>query len=303
MKDWVIPPGIMRLKRTLVGKPNQREVSDKEMSLLLSTFSIKFNFNEIYQSAKSERCFILATGPSVKQQNLKNLKGEKCIAVSMFHLHEHIKDINPIWHVLAPPHFPFKDDTVEKIFSTLCTQYDASMPTRLLLGHTAYQHSYLKHLSKTETDLLRKFAGKLYFVNYGRAPVIDEVNYANERLWDLRQTPFHTRTVIYSAIQLAYFLGFKEIVLVGCDHDYLSDINRVENHHFYADEKGFSDKDNLSLFTRERWFFEYYNRWKGYRLMRKFLEEKGVSIYNATDGGMLDVFERKDLSLFLNIQK
>ena len=85
--------------------------------------------------------------------------------------------------------------------------------------------------------------------------------------------------------------------------DYLKDVERVTNHHFYREEDGVSDAEHLGSFTLERWFLEYYLRWKQYRLMREYLESKGVRVFNATTGGMLDVFPRVDLaSLFPNSQ-
>ena len=70
------------------------------------------------------------------------------------------------------------------------------------------------------------------------------------------------------------------------------DIKRITNHHFYEESQGISDVEHLRQFTSEKWFEEYYFRWKQYRLMKEYLNHKGVFIYNATRGGMLDVFPR-----------
>jgi uncharacterized iron-regulated protein len=37
-------------------------------------------------------------------------------------------------------------------------------------------------------------------------------------------------------------------------------------------------------------------RWKDYRLMNEYAASKGVKIINATNGGLLDVFERRELT-------
>ena len=128
---------------------------------------------------------------------------------------------------------------------------------------------------------------------------MSDANAGSEAVWDITGRPFLARTVIYGAIQLAAYLGCTQIYLLGCDHDYLADVKRTENH-FYQESKGNpDDRQHLEAFTTERWFQEYHRRWHDYRLMRTVLEKRGVQIINATDGGMLDVFPRASLnSLF-----
>ena len=124
---------------------------------------------------------------------------------------------------------------------------------------------------------------------------MDESNFLDEGKWDITKPLFDINTVVFSAIQVALYMGVKEIYLIGCDHDYLQDIKRVTNHHFYPEEAGISDRENLSAFDSEKWFGEYYYRWMRYRLMREYASRKGCTIFNATKGGMLDVFPRVDL--------
>jgi hypothetical protein len=104
------------------------------------------------------------------------------------------------------------------------------------------------------------------------------------------------RSVVYGAVQLAAYMGFTEIYLIGCDHNYLQELGQNAVH-FYEEKKG-NDKDaqHLEAFSTEKWFFEYYSRWRDYRLMATYLEQRGTQIYNATNGGMLDVFPRKSLN-------
>jgi hypothetical protein len=238
-----------------------------------------------------ERVFILASGPSIKTQNLKPLENETCIAVSHFHLHEDIHTINPRYHVLAPQHPPFNFNDSSKYFRDFIKAYPDNQ-TSIFLGINHYKYNYLQ-LLKEHPELKRPI---FYYLDYSAGMQLDEQNHLLDDSWDITKSPFAMRTVIYGAIQLAIFMGFKQIILLGCDHDYLNDINRTTNHHFYQEEKGISDKSHLEQFTREKWFFEYYMRWKDYRLMNEYAASKGVKIINATNGGLLDVFERRELT-------
>lgn len=299
LKKWIVPQGFLELKRSIRNPNNsvQPYSIQKKSNMAIAANSLgAFKGRYI-----RKRCYILATGPSIEKQDLTILRGQHCIAVSMFHLHRDIKLLKPIWHVLAPTHAPFKYELPEKFFSSAFSAYSDLDDINFLLGSVTYEYSYHNYLTKEPNKFLSRFNDFIHFVDFDNCPTLGEREFMNEEVWDLEKRPFKPRTVIYTAIQLAYFLGFNEIVLVGCDHDYLNDINRVENHHFYEESKGVSDKEHLGLFDRERWFFEYYSRWRDFRLMRTFLMSKGVRVFNATEGGMLDVFERRNLESFVNV--
>ena len=93
-------------------------------------------------------------------------------------------------------------------------------------------------------------------------------------------------TVTYSAIQLAAYMGFKAIYLIGCDCNYSAD-NTVKKES-YPDPRMFDEKatgmpPNISY------------QFMAYEVGRQECEKKGITIYNATRGGMLEVFERVSL--------
>ena len=277
---WLVPPGFQKL---LVKVRKKIIIGFQETQNIKTWTQINSKFKNIH---RDKRCFILATGPSIKKQDLKPLKNEICIAVGAFYLHKDVKEIAPKYHVNAPTHAPFKMELPKMYFEGYRDHY--SEETTIFLGYAPYEYSYLDFLQQNP-----KFISEnIHFLNYLESPALDEDNYKNPDIWDITKPLFSCRTVIYCAIQLAVYMGFKEIYLLGCDHDYLNDTSRVTNHHFYKEEDGVSDVQHLGAFTTERWFEEYHLRWKQYRLMDEFLQTKGIQIFNATDGGMLDVFPR-----------
>ena len=71
---WVLPPGILAFLRShLMAK----SLTQEEGAILRKNRAL--NNRHV-----GERCFILATGPSIKKQDLKLLRGETCIALSNF---------------------------------------------------------------------------------------------------------------------------------------------------------------------------------------------------------------------------
>jgi Protein of unknown function DUF115 len=284
---WTLPPGVQELIRITRNGANNSSHSLAEKLLLERN-------RELRDRHKGERCFILATGPSIREENLTGLKDELCIGVSQFFLHPDIQIINPKYHVLAPNHPPFNFNDLSKIFEGLSKSYSQNM--NYFFSHTNYEYSIYNFLQK-----FPQYQNKnIYYINYANSQQLNEKNYQNESLWDISKSPFVLRTVIYTAIQVALYMGCQKIYLLGCDHDYLQDMNRVTNHHFYKEEDGISDVEHLSSFTTEKWFGEYYFRWQQYRLMREYAQTKGCKIFNATQGGMLDVFPRVQLKDILS---
>ncbi|MDQ6904556.1 MAG: hypothetical protein M3139_16310 [Bacteroidota bacterium] len=295
LKHWIVPPGFYNLKRRIDQRYKNEEILDKVPVSLPNSGNGLFNFKDKYNG---KRCFILATGPSIATQDLSLLAGECCIAVSMFHLHKEICKIKPIWHVLAPVHPPFKLDTVKTILETCYDQYKGLKEINFMLGHRDYAYSY-KNYIKNETNRFKsEFENRIHYVDYNKSDAITEQNYDSTKIWDLEQKPFGMRTVIFPAIQLAYYLGFKEIILLGCDHDYLLDLTKVESQHFYPERDGFSDKETFTSANLEEWFYTYYVLWKEYRLIQNYMNDQNVKIINATNGGMLDVFPRVKFESF-----
>ncbi|MBY0124246.1 6-hydroxymethylpterin diphosphokinase MptE-like protein [Bacillus sp. S/N-304-OC-R1] len=95
-------------------------------------------------------------------------------------------------------------------------------------------------------------------------------------------------SVTYGAIQLAVYMGFKEIYLLGVDFNYAVTVNNEGKIITNQGVKDYFSKDNnlgLKLPNLE-------NSLLGFQAARKFADENGLVIRNATRGGKLEVFDR-----------
>ncbi len=127
-------------------------------------------------------------------------------------------------------------------------------------------------------------------------------------------------TVTITALQLAVHLGFNPIYLIGCDTNYIIP-NGVEAKG-QAKDPGtgeiISGYELKSLFDNDPNHFDsrYFgsgSRWHapnvngmiyGYQMVKIACDELGVSVLNATVGGMLEVFPRVNFdSLFTKSEK
>lgn len=105
-------------------------------------------------------------------------------------------------------------------------------------------------------------------------------------------------TVTYAALQLAYFMGFSKIALVGCDHSFSS---KGPDHK--AVVSGENDVDHF-----DKRYFSKGVKWQlpsiaeseeSYLKAKRFFEKDSRIIYNCTVGGKLEIYPRLSLDEFL----
>ena len=118
---------------------------------------------------------------------------------------------------------------------------------------------------------------------------------------DLSECAYWGGTVTFFNIQLAFFLGCDPIYIIGCDHNYV-----LKGDEAVEGARITSTSDDINHFHPD--YFGKGYRWHdpnvarmetAYLLARDVARQHGRSIYNATVGGHLEVFERKNFdSLF-----
>ena len=93
---------------------------------------------------------------------------------------------------------------------------------------------------------------------------------------------------MYDAIQLAVYMGYSEIYLIGADFSYLGSPEEKGNHvydNYTTEKRKFSGKSYIDASM------------KALRLSREYADAHGIKIYNATRGGKLEIFERMDVDI------
>lgn len=212
-----------------------------------------------------QRCFILANGPSLRKVDLSLLKDEVTIGMNRVYLLK--KEIG-----FEPTYLCVSDIDVQlKQFSNEYGQFNV----------TKFFEWNSRNIFKNQDHIIYfKQAYKLKFQENLLKPVGGG------------------KSVTFFCIQLAYYMGFDEVILIGKDHkyniegkpgDYIVSDGK-ENNHFI---KGYYK-------TNQRWRVpNYADEEISYELSRKAFEKSGRKIVDATVGGNLTVFEKVNyLSLF-----
>lgn len=115
---------------------------------------------------------------------------------------------------------------------------------------------------------------------------------------DIAHGIFNSSTGMYTAAQIAAYMGFTEIYFIGVDHHFhISQNNKgeivVDNTvKDYFSDKYNEDKSNLYIPNTEKSTLTYV-------AMKSHCEKRGIRVFNATRGGKLEVFPRENFdSLF-----
>jgi hypothetical protein len=109
-------------------------------------------------------------------------------------------------------------------------------------------------------------------------------------------------TVTYGAIQMAYYMGFKEVYLLGIDHNYSISLDekgipvvKEDVKDYFEGSKASNQGLNLPRVAEST---------LAYMTARRFADKhSNFAVYNATRGGKLEAFERVDLDKILSRKK
>lgn len=206
------------------------------------------NFKNIHQG---ERCFIVATGPSLKEEDLRILAEHKeiCFGVNrIFNVDERL------WR---PQYYIFLDRAGMTQYWDKIASYDVE---EKFLGDAYWKDT--------------EYKGNIHVIH---ALTVHSFNEPPRFSEQIERKVYSYSTVTYAAIQLAVYMGFSTIYLLGVDCNYSK--NSKKNY-FFEDKK----VDNLDH-HEERMIVAY-------KTAREYADSHGVKILNASRGGMLEEFER-----------
>lgn len=111
-------------------------------------------------------------------------------------------------------------------------------------------------------------------------------------------------TVMTYMIEMAMYMGFEEIYLLGvdCSNSFISGDNHFANGYYDKDMMRMEKRrtkllasDGKQMTMEELGAYRQDRSLLAYAKLRKYAESHGVKIFNATRGGYLEVFDRVDL--------
>ena len=228
-------------------------------------------FKNKYQG---KRCFICATGPSLTQEDVEMLKDEYTIGVnSICAMYP-----NTWWR---PKFYVFQDYTIYEMYGDW---FNREGKTIVFSGDPLV--GYVRGVKIREKCI--RFPVNWAYHNYAGIKGKPYVYFSD----DCYEKVYSGYTVTYSAIQLAMYMGFKEIYLLGVDCNY----NSGKKNHFVNTKKEF-------IRTSQGARKECAQQMLAYQKAKEAAERKNVRIYNVSRGGKLEIFPRINLEEVLNDDK
>lgn len=234
---------------------------------------------ELKDRYKGETCYILGSGPSIKSQDLKRLKGKYVITQNNFHVHPDIELLNPVAHCIVPKYQSkeYDEDWVEW-FQTM----NDKLPDR-----TIY---FMATNTKSIVDQFPDIAAKTYFLETGFNPLFLK----NARV-DITRRMMNIPTAITQCLTLALYMGFDKIYLSGMDLDQICRMGERDAVRFYGNSPITKNDAEKSIEVRQYSsgiaYFNRWNTWIQLNLLRNWAEKRNKEIINVTNGGLLDIFE------------
>lgn len=210
---------------------------------------------------QGERCFIVGTGPSVTVNDLNTLAyhKEKCVTVNMIYQIFPKTKWRPDYYVAV--------DTcmIEDLAQEL-----AKLPMKCKFIPEKPKVYWTQDGARTSIKINR---------------IRGEYNDKNVRFsQNAERCVYNGETVTYICMQLAVYMGFKEIYLLGIDFDYTADVYDKSNH-FEGYRNSYKEIRAQQFHAKKQII--------AYRKAKEIEESRGIQIINATRGGKLEVFERK----------
>ena len=257
-----------RLLRLLLKPMMEISFKVKEIIYLKSGYPEKISqYKDMY---KGKRCFVIGNGPSLRPEDLDLIRNEISFAANrIYNIYEKTQ-----WR---PTFFMGTDmdilrqeaGNIKKVNPlVMFLNYDASK----YFGFNNPNINYL--YLKGPFELIRN-----KFVQRGVSR--DVSKYATK-----------TQTVTCVSIELAMYMGFEKIYLLGVDHNFSKYVDSygkmVEDKTVQNYFLGMKGGDSQAILYVD-------DTTACYKMVNKCAKDRGIRIYNATRGGKLEVFDRVTL--------
>ena len=215
---------------------------------------------------KGQRCFIIGNGPSLTTDDLNILKNEDTFAFNRIYFMFDKTDWRTTYYMCVDTGvLGMNLSEIEKL----------DLPV-IILSDIA------RKSVKKQTDNIH------YLYDYSRFKINRwgfDPPYISEEVSDHCCFCF---TVTYDAIQLAIYMGYSKLYLLGVDHNYSVKVD-AKGHVIKDDSvKDYFEGLEKTAITA----MNYEATTTAFKVARKYCDSHDIIIKNATRGGKLDVFER-----------
>ena len=214
-----------------------------------------------------KRCFIIGNGPSLQMSDLNMLASHNEYSFGANRIYVSFSDT--IWR---PSFYCIQDGEMIKQYHTQIE--DLPVKYKFVSDYASTK----LHDKNFKTAIMFHLNPQRYFPYY---PAFSN---------DITQEIFEGFTVTYAELQIAAYMGFSQIYLLGVDCNY----SKILDSNGTIVETGSRDyfSDKYISANEKRNIPQLHNSLQAYKKAESYSRRNGFRIFNATRGGKLEVFER-----------
>ncbi len=224
---------------------------------------------EVINRYDSEIVYILANGPSLNNFNINKLIGENVITMNFFNLHPLKDELKIVAHCVGDP---INSMDIEK--------------TKTMMKEISAE-TYWFNIDAADHIKVNKYPNTYYYLQGVKhsAKIINGD--------DLAFISLSYQSTAQMAINVAMYMGFKKIYLLGFDHDWLA--TRGVSPHFYEDNEK-TQISELSVYSYTQMMEISLMLFRIYGKILSVSQKKGVEIINLSNPSFLDIFRREKMA-------
>ena len=290
-KDWIIiiymtkelrkwlPPVLNRDIYNI----NARVKNNRYLKLASKNSSLKGIHN-------GESCFILGSGGSLGDVDLRKLKNKNIISINNLFIIDGYKEIvsgvGAKYHLAAPLHPP----NDRKVWSSWLRAMEETVPCRvkMLFGVNSYENN--THSLVSEQGLFLSHECYYFVPVYNRFSC---TTHFTKRYIDLSGPVMGAGTASVYALMYAAYLGFSKVFLLGVDHDHIIKKTNGASMRVYTNA---IHQNNERLSDNEELFRKQANTFTQYKIIR---DSSNFTIINLSPVSLVDFFEYEQVKNIL----
>lgn len=260
MRDTVkehLPEGLLNAGRSTLDWIN-RVPEDLSAAVHPWRVDSRNKIRTFHDKYKGKRCFVIGNGPSLKNTDLQKLKGEYTFGMNRIYL--------------MFPELGFPTSFLVCVNDLVIEQTADEMQNLTIPRFFSWRSRKWLHPAQDLHFLHTTYTGPKFAQNAAR------------RLWE-------GATVTYVCLQLAFYFGFEEVILIGVDHNF---VTKGKPNTTIVSEGDDPNHFNPGYFGKGfRWQLPDLDTSEvAYSMAKQAFEADGRSIMDATLGGKLTIFPK-----------
>lgn len=253
-------------------------------------YSLIKNNKELYNIHRGERCFILGNGPSLREIDFRLLKNEYVFSVNYFNLVDGYRDVKTNVHLWMDMNtFGMRPEAKEDP-QMLKRNFREIGEENPLCFVPIQAYPFVKKYKLDDRLRIR-------YLHHDKDMLDEKITYI-----DLTKGIYTTTTVVQYAIQVAIYMGFSKIYLLGCDSTniitHLNTILGMQNTSLHAYDSMYDNAEDATKSLMKTWktyqfIYDHYIIFHGYDILEKYCQRNHIDLINCSGSTLITEIPRR----------